>query len=76
MLEAEVGTAAWKTKPSWYIVAEEDRRVQPDLQRFLAARIGASTYEVESSHIVAPSHPEFVIDVIRQAAEALQKAVT
>jgi pimeloyl-ACP methyl ester carboxylesterase len=72
LLEAEVRAAVWKTKPSWYIVANEDRCVQPDLQRFLAARMGASTYEVESSHMVMLSHPEFVIDVIRQAAQALQ----
>jgi pimeloyl-ACP methyl ester carboxylesterase len=72
VLEAEVRTAAWKTKPSWYLVANEDRCVQPDLQRFFAARMGATTYEVESSHMVMLSHPEFVIDVIRQAAQALQ----
>jgi pimeloyl-ACP methyl ester carboxylesterase len=74
VLDAQVETAAWKTKPSWYVVAEEDRCVQPDLQRFLAARMGATTYEVESSHMVMLSHPAFVIDVIKQAAEALQKA--
>jgi pimeloyl-ACP methyl ester carboxylesterase len=72
VLEAEVRAAAWTTKPSWYIVANEDRCVQPELQRFFAARIGATTYEVESSHMVMLSHPEFVIDVIRQAAQALQ----
>jgi pimeloyl-ACP methyl ester carboxylesterase len=72
VLEAEVRTAAWQTKPSWYIVANEDRCVQPELQRFFAARMGATSYEVESSHMVMLSHPEFVIDVIRHAAEALQ----
>jgi len=75
VLEAEVRTAAWKAKPSWYIVANEDRCVQPDLQRFFAARMAATTYEVESSHMVMLSHPEFVIDVIRQAAQALQGAL-
>jgi pimeloyl-ACP methyl ester carboxylesterase len=72
VLEAEVRTAAWKTKPSWYVVANEDRCVQPDLQRFFAARMDATTYEVESSHMVMLSQPDFVIDVIRQAAQALQ----
>jgi pimeloyl-ACP methyl ester carboxylesterase len=72
VLEAEVRTAAWKTKPSWYLVASEDRCVQPDLQRFFAARMRATTYEVESSHMLMLSHPELVIDVIRQAAAALQ----
>jgi pimeloyl-ACP methyl ester carboxylesterase len=72
VLEAEVRAAAWGTKPAWYVVASEDRCVQPDLQRFFAARMGATTYEVESSHMVMLSHPDVVIDVIREAAEALQ----
>jgi pimeloyl-ACP methyl ester carboxylesterase len=72
VLEDEVRTASWKTKPSWYVVANEDRCVQPDLQRFFAARMGATTYEIESSHMVMLSHPEIVIDVIREAAQALQ----
>jgi pimeloyl-ACP methyl ester carboxylesterase len=63
---------AWKTKPSWYIVATEDRTVQPDLERFLAKRMNATTYEVESSHVVMLSHPDFVLDVIRDAATAVQ----
>jgi pimeloyl-ACP methyl ester carboxylesterase len=76
VLDAEVRSAAWKTKPSWYIVADEDRCVQPDLQRFFAARMGATTYEVSSSHMVMLSHPEFVIDVVRQSAQALQVSLT
>jgi pimeloyl-ACP methyl ester carboxylesterase len=72
LLDAEVKGAAWKTKPSWYIVANQDRTVDPDGQRFFAERIAATTYEIESSHMVMLSYPEFVLDVIRQAAEALQ----
>jgi pimeloyl-ACP methyl ester carboxylesterase len=64
---------AWKTKPSWYIVATKDRTVQPDLERFVAQRMNATTYEVESSHVVMLSQPEFVLDVIRDAATAIQK---
>jgi pimeloyl-ACP methyl ester carboxylesterase len=68
---------AWKTKPSWYIVATEDRTVQPDLERFFAKRMNATTYEVESSHVVMLSQPEFVLDVIRDAVAAVRKgAVT
>jgi len=67
-----VKRAAWKTRPSWYIVANQDRTVEPELQRFFAERIGATTCEVESSHMVMLSHPEVVIDVIREAAQALQ----
>jgi len=64
---------AWKTKPSWYIVATKDRTVQPDLERFVAQRMNATTYEVESSHVVMLSQPEFVLDVIRDATTAIQK---
>jgi pimeloyl-ACP methyl ester carboxylesterase len=64
---------AWKTKPTWYIVATKDRTVQPDLERFVAKRMNATSYEVESSHVVMLSQPEFVLDVIRDAATAIQK---
>ena len=63
---------AWKTKPSWYIVANHDRTVQPELERFLAKRMGASTHALDSSHVPMLSHPDFVIDVIRAAAKAVQ----
>ena len=63
---------AWKSKPSWYIVANNDRTVQPDLQRFLARRMGATTHAVDSSHVAMLSHPDLVIDVIRAAAKAVQ----
>jgi pimeloyl-ACP methyl ester carboxylesterase len=62
---------AWKSKPSWYIVANNDRTVQPDLQRFLAKRMGASTHAVNSSHVPMLSQPDLVIDVIRSAAKTV-----
>ena len=74
LFDAEVKGAAWKTKPSWYIVANQDRTVDPDLQRFFAARIAATTYEIESSHMMMLSHPEVVTDVIKQATESLQNS--
>jgi pimeloyl-ACP methyl ester carboxylesterase len=64
---------AWKSKPSWCIVANNDRTVHPDLQRFAAKRMGASTHSVDSSHVAMLSHPDFVIDVIRTAAKGVQK---
>ena len=70
----KVEGTAWKTKPSWYIVATQDRTVHPDLERFVAKRMGATTYEVDSSHVPMLSHPAFVIDVIRAAATAVQKS--
>jgi len=59
---------AWRSKPSWYIVATQDRTVNPALQRFAAKRMGAKTVEVASSHVPMLSHPKVVLDVIRQAA--------
>ena len=65
-----VDGTAWKTKPSWYVRATKDRTVQPDLQRFVAKRMNASVHEVASSHVPMLSQSEFVIDVIRTAANA------
>jgi pimeloyl-ACP methyl ester carboxylesterase len=62
---------AWRSKPSWYIVANNDRTVQPELERFAAKRMGAHTYDVDSSHVAMLSHPDFVLDVIRTAANSI-----
>jgi hypothetical protein len=53
-------------------VSNNDHTVNPDLERFAANRMGATTYDVDSSHVPMLSHPEFVLDVIRNAAQALQ----
>jgi pimeloyl-ACP methyl ester carboxylesterase len=62
---------AWKTKPSWYIVGAEDQTVHPDLERFAAKRMGATTVELRSSHVPMLSQPNAVLDVIRAAAKAV-----
>ena len=67
---------AWRSKPSWYIVARNDRTLQPELQRFVAKRMGATTSEVDSSHVLMLSQPGLVLDVIRTAANAVQGAST
>jgi pimeloyl-ACP methyl ester carboxylesterase len=67
----KVEGTAWKTKPSWYIVATKDRSVHPDLERFVAKRMGATTFEADSSHVAMLSNPGLVIDVIRAAANAV-----
>src|SRR5258708_7327603 len=72
LFNAKAGGTAWKSKPSWYIVANNDRTVPPDLERFSAKRMGATTYAVDSSHVPMLSHPGLVIDVIRAAAKAVQ----
>jgi pimeloyl-ACP methyl ester carboxylesterase len=72
LFNQKVAGTAWRSKPSWYIVAGKDRTVQPELQRFVAKRMGATIYEVDSSHVPMLSHPDLVIDVIRTAALAVR----
>ncbi len=68
----DTDTIAWKSKPSWYILATQDHTVHPDLQRWVSTRMGATVVEVESSHVPMLSQPDVVIDVIRKAAAAVQ----
>src|SRR5215813_10121527 len=70
----KVDGIAWRSKPSWYIVATEDRTVQPELQRFVAKRMGATTGDLRCSHVPMLSQPQAVLDVIRNAAKAIQKS--
>jgi pimeloyl-ACP methyl ester carboxylesterase len=70
LFEAKVGGVAWKSKPSWYIVGKNDRTVHPELERFVAKRMKATTHEFESSHVPMLSKPNLVLDVIRAAANA------
>jgi pimeloyl-ACP methyl ester carboxylesterase len=67
---AKVPGAAWKNIPSWYIVASEDQAINPDLERFYAKRMGATTTEIKSSHVAFLSHPSEVVRVIEAAAAA------
>ena len=62
--------AAWRTVPSWYVVAQQDRAIHPDLERFYARRMGAATTELPSSHVPYLSHPAETVAVIEQAARA------
>ena len=62
---------AWRSKPSWYIVAANDHTVHPELERAAAKRMGATTYELDSSHVPMLSHPDFVLNVIRIAANSI-----
>ena len=73
LFNGKIEGAGWKTKPSWYIVAKRDRTVHPDLERFCAKRMGATTYEADSSHVPMLSQPKLVLDVIRTAAKAVQE---
>ncbi len=71
----KVPGTAWRTKPTSYIVAKNDHTVNPELERFVANRMGARTYELESSHVPMLSQPDAVLDAIRTAANAIAGAV-
>src|SRR5215210_873192 len=76
-LEGKVSQPAWKSKPSWYLVATEDRMIPPAAQRAMAGRAGATITEVAASHAVYVSQPEPVIHlVVRAAKEAALRQTT
>ena len=70
VFSASVPKAAWRTIPSWYMVATEDHAINPDLERFYAKRMKAHTTEVKSSHVMYISHPADVARVIEEAASS------
>jgi pimeloyl-ACP methyl ester carboxylesterase len=74
LFDGKAGGAAWRSKPSWYIVGKNDHTVHPDLERAMAKRMNATTYEFDSSHVPMLSQPERVLEVIRTAAKGIQKA--
>jgi pimeloyl-ACP methyl ester carboxylesterase len=71
LFDQKMAGTAWRSKPSWYIVAKNDRTVHPELERFVAKRMGATTVETDSSHVPTLSQPGFVLDVIRKAAKTV-----
>jgi pimeloyl-ACP methyl ester carboxylesterase len=71
LFNQKVAGTAWKSKPSWYVIATKDHTIQPELQRFVSKRMGATTFETDSSHVPMLSQPEFVLDVIRRAAASI-----
>ena len=71
---AKTSVAAWRDIPSWFVVAQNDNVINPDLERFFAKRMGATTTEINSSHVVFMSHPKEVVAVIEEAAHAATPA--
>jgi pimeloyl-ACP methyl ester carboxylesterase len=65
----EMGAPAWKTKPSWYVVATQDRTIPPDAERFMGKRAGSKLTEIKGSHVVFISHPKEIADIIETAAK-------
>jgi len=68
LLAGRTTQAAWRTKPSFYAVSTEDRTINPDLERFMARRMGAKTIELKSSHVSMISHPDAITGLILEAA--------
>jgi len=71
-LEDVMGVPAWKSLPSWFLVAANDEAIPPAAERQFAARMGATTVEVPSSHVAMVSHPDEVSQLIETAAKAVQ----
>jgi pimeloyl-ACP methyl ester carboxylesterase len=71
ILGQSVSAAAWKDIPSWYLVSTQDNALNPDLERFYAKRMGATTSEVAASHVAFVSHPNVAANVIKQAAQSV-----
>jgi pimeloyl-ACP methyl ester carboxylesterase len=69
-LEGAVSEPAWKTKPSWYLVATDDRMIPPPAQRFMSKRAGAKVVESAGSHAIYVSRPDEVASLIKKAAQA------
>lgn len=67
-LDDVMGAAAWRSHPTWYLVATNDNAIPPDLESMFAKRMGAHTVEVASSHLVIVSHPNEVVELIQAAA--------
>jgi pimeloyl-ACP methyl ester carboxylesterase len=69
-----MGVPAWRSLPSWYLVATNDEAIPPDAERQFATRMGATTIEVAASHVAMVSHPEEVVELIEKAAQTVGTA--
>ena len=66
-----MGVPAWKSLPTWYMVAENDEAIPADAERSFAERMGATTVEVPSSHVAMVSHPDDVVELIELAVKGV-----
>jgi len=73
-LGGEISEPAWKSKPSWYLLATEDRMIPPPAQRFMSERAGSTVVEVAGSHAIYVSQPNAVAALIKQAAQGAAAA--
>jgi pimeloyl-ACP methyl ester carboxylesterase len=72
--EDVMGVPAWKSRPSWYLVATNDEAIPPDAERMFAQRMGATTVEVPSGHLAMVSHPDEAVRLIDAAADVARSA--
>jgi len=70
-LRGAVTQPAWESKPSWYLVATDDRMIPPPAQRSMSKRAGSSVVEVKGSHAVYVSQPQAIADLIKKAAKSV-----
>ena len=70
-LDEVLGLPAWKSLPSWFLIADGDQAIPPDAQRQFAPRMGATTVEVSTNHVAMVSHPDEVLQLIKTAADAV-----
>jgi pimeloyl-ACP methyl ester carboxylesterase len=71
-LSGTITEPAWKKKPSWYLVATEDKMIPPDAQRLMSKRAGATVTEVKGSHAIYVSQPDAVVALIEKAAQGVK----
>ncbi len=71
-LSGAISKPAWKSKPSWYLVASDDKMIPPDAQRFMSKRAGSTVVEVKGSHAIYVSQPQAVASLIERAAKGAQ----
>src|SRR5882724_10908770 len=71
-LGGEISQPAWKAKPSWYLLATDDRMIPPDAQRAMSKRAGSTVVEVKGSHAIYVSQPEAVAALVEQAARSVK----
>jgi pimeloyl-ACP methyl ester carboxylesterase len=64
--------AAWRSKPTWYAISRQDRTISPELQRFMAERMQATTVEIDAGHLSLITHPQEVAQLILGAVHAVQ----
>ena len=72
-LSGTIGQAAWRTKPSWYLIVTEDKMIPPPAQHFMSKRAGSKVVEVAGSHAIYVSQPNAVAKLIETASEGVTK---